>query len=278
MASSSGVAAPQVKKVDNEGNVHVQWMKPGAQRATRVTVEGSVVKSGSWWGRVGKAGKKQNGFKTRKAAAEWIISEISGNGSKPKAKPPASKGRGANTQYAFTEEDIVRERDHNGQSWKKVAVALGLKTPGAARTAYTALTGRDHSTSVMAGRTTRTVGGDTVTGADLTARWTEETDRRIIEDTLRCPMCEGRGWYPDEKGGTKRCEDGVIIRRFLYIDDDGQIQSGPAPDGRQVREDVLKVSGVHHWYQATADAPPAVSMTNVMTGGGHVWPITDFVN
>lgn len=49
--------------------------------------------------------------------------------------------------YAFTAEDIKRERDELGQSWRQVANNLDLANPGQARKAYTELTGVDYRDS-----------------------------------------------------------------------------------------------------------------------------------
>lgn len=69
-----------------------------------------------------------------------------------KKKAPA-KPKAAASAYGFGQEDIERERDTNQLSWAKVAAALNLKSPSAARSAYTELTGRPHDTSVLAGVT-----------------------------------------------------------------------------------------------------------------------------
>lgn len=55
-----------------------------------------------------------------------------------------TKGKQGKGSYSFTAEDIKRERDDKKQSWRAVATALGLSSPGAARTAYTELTGVPH--------------------------------------------------------------------------------------------------------------------------------------
>lgn len=53
----------------------------------------------------------------------------------------------SNSSYTFTAEDIVRERDEHGLSWRQVAVNLDLANPGQARKAYKELTGVDHKQS-----------------------------------------------------------------------------------------------------------------------------------
>jgi hypothetical protein len=63
-------------------------------------------------------------------------------------------------QPQFTVSEVGKEllerlRDAEGNSWAKVATALGLGSPGAARRAYTALTGRHHTASVLPGRASK---------------------------------------------------------------------------------------------------------------------------
>ena len=60
-----------------------------------------------------------------------------------------------NTKYTFTADTISALRDGDQQSWRNVAQALGLGSPGAARRAYTTLV-RPHTESVLAGRTIAT--------------------------------------------------------------------------------------------------------------------------
>ncbi len=55
------------------------------------------------------------------------------------------------TKYPFTAADIAALRDDQRLSWAKVAAALDLGSPGAARRAYTALV-RPHTDSVLPGR------------------------------------------------------------------------------------------------------------------------------
>lgn len=55
-----------------------------------------------------------------------------------------TKAKGSKRSYAFKAE-AIEELRRQGQSWKLVAEALGLKGPGAARTAYTDLTGKSHN-------------------------------------------------------------------------------------------------------------------------------------
>lgn len=59
------------------------------------------------------------------------------------ARATATKER----QWPCTEAEITKERDERKQSWANVAKALGLKSPSAARQAYTDLTGRPHNQS-----------------------------------------------------------------------------------------------------------------------------------
>lgn len=101
---------------------------------------------------------------------------------KGKAAQPASP-------YPFTAEDIVRERDEQGQSWRKVAEVLGLANPGRARQAYTELTGRPHYESRMpersAGRAPRgTTPRARKKAASLDPKWGDHSDQDEIVDKL----------------------------------------------------------------------------------------------
>lgn len=71
--------------------------------------------------------------------------------------------RKAKPETLCTAEDIVRERDERGHSWAQVAANLGLGSPGAARSAYTKLTGKPHNESNpelrRAGKNTKSASG-----------------------------------------------------------------------------------------------------------------------
>lgn len=79
------------------------------------------------------------------------------------------------SKYTFTAEQIAELRDDQQRSWAKVAQALTLGSPGAARRAYTALV-RPHTDSVLATRTTATA---KVTPVDLAGM-----DLDDLRDTL----------------------------------------------------------------------------------------------
>lgn len=59
----------------------------------------------------------------------------------------AKRTRTAKPETLCTAEQIVEERDRKGLSWAQVAANLGLGSPGAARSAYSKLTGRPHTES-----------------------------------------------------------------------------------------------------------------------------------
>lgn len=73
-----------------------------------------------------------------------------------------SETKTSEAKYSFTAEDISALRDHQQNSWAKVAQAFNLGSPGAARRAYSALV-RPHTQSVLAGR----VSGGGVTAVHL---------------------------------------------------------------------------------------------------------------
>lgn len=70
-------------------------------------------------------------------------------------------------EYPFTAESIASLRDGSHLSWAKVAEALKLGSPGAARRAYSVLV-RPHTDSVLPGRTTTGKGVTPVTFTDGT--------------------------------------------------------------------------------------------------------------
>lgn len=74
---------------------------------------------------------------------------------------PATK---AATKPAVTKESLVQLRDHDQNSWAKVATALGLGSPGNARRKYSDLV-RPHTDSVLANRNGS--GGAKVTPVEL---------------------------------------------------------------------------------------------------------------
>jgi hypothetical protein len=83
--------------------------------------------------------------------------------------------------WSITADQIVEARDGQGLSWADVAKVLELGNPGAARRAYTELTGRDHSTSVMAGKRASSGSG----GSRLTLpTWDANADRQTVVDRL----------------------------------------------------------------------------------------------
>ncbi|MGK2884680.1 MAG: hypothetical protein ACSLE8_07875 [Rhodococcus sp. (in: high G+C Gram-positive bacteria)] len=92
-------------------------------------------------------------------------------------------------KYTFTPDTIAALRDDQQQSWAKVAAALELGSPGAARRAYTALV-RPHTESVL---TDRATGDGKVTPVDLSG---------LDLDALR-DRCVGRTLVVQRKNGTE---------------------------------------------------------------------------
>lgn len=104
------------------------------------------------------------------------------------------KTRRKRGEYTCTKEDIERERDERGLSWKQVAVNLGLGSPGAARKAYSDLTGRPHNTSnPVVNRAPRGSGSSTV--ALLTPLWDDDSDQDEIIEKV-----QGE-WIPESGSG-----------------------------------------------------------------------------
>lgn len=80
---------------------------------------------------------------------------------------------------SVTAEELMRERDVKGLSWAQVAANLGLGSPGAARSAYTALTGKAHDTSqpLLKRSSKNLVGRHT---AQKEVEWDDDTDQEEI--------------------------------------------------------------------------------------------------
>ncbi|MFV0307825.1 MAG: hypothetical protein ACK5OX_08790 [Desertimonas sp.] len=76
-------------------------------------------------------------------------------------------------------DDLVRLRDTDQLSWAKVARALGLGSPGAARRAYSSQV-RPHTESVLATRSATNVQPLDLNGADLDAVREAITGRTIV--------------------------------------------------------------------------------------------------
>jgi hypothetical protein len=130
--------------------------------------------------------------RTRKTKAEAAKAEefIEAATAQAKAKPPAGKRKNP-TPWPCTAEQIVAERDTAGRSWAQVAVNLGLGSPGQARKAYTALTGKPHHESQMTGRrATRAVSK----GRKVTAPgWDDDSDQDAIAERLNGEWIEASG-------------------------------------------------------------------------------------
>lgn len=123
--------------------------------------------------------------KMERAEAEaFIASKKAEAVSKGKPEEPTKKARVTRERkgWDITKEQIEDARDGKGLSWADVAKLLNLGNPGAARRAYTELTGRDHSTSVMTGRRARS-GASSRSKLDLPT-WDANSDRQEMVDRL----------------------------------------------------------------------------------------------
>lgn len=104
---------------------------------------------------------------------------------------------------ACTAEQIVAERDGKGLSWKQVAINLDLGSPGAARRAYTELTGKPHNESQpLLKRAPRNTSGAPARKVDR-PDWNDETDQQMITDRL-----QGEWIPPKGEPGTKNFQPG----------------------------------------------------------------------
>lgn len=104
-------------------------------------------------------------------------------------------------EWPCTAEQIIHERDARGLSWRQVAVNLNLGSPGQARKAYTALTGKPHYESAMTGK--RASRG-TVNRKVDSPNWNDDSDQDEIIERL-----QGK-WHEPTKD-SKGHYDGSII-------------------------------------------------------------------
>lgn len=111
------------------------------------------------------------------------------------------KRHSAKDGWPCTAEEIGRERDGKGLSWRQVAQNLGLANPDQARKAYTALTGRPHYESGQTTKRTRNISGKIDTPI-----WDDDSDQGEIEERLNGVWIEesgnGKDWRPAHWSGS----------------------------------------------------------------------------
>lgn len=126
--------------------------------------------------------------KREKAKAEAFIEAMrAGNEEQPEKPKRTRRPKGT---WPCTAEDVVRERDTKGLSWRQVATNLGLGSPGQARSAYTELTGRPHHESQpIVKRAPKGTVGRVVDSPG----WDDESDQDAIQDRLNGEWVEASG-------------------------------------------------------------------------------------
>lgn len=138
--------------------------------------------------------------------------------------PPKKQRNTKPSDYAFSAEEITRLRDEVGLSWRQVAVNLELGSPGAARKAYTSLTGKDYKDSAMTGRRARTTMGSAKasTRKVYAPVWDDDSDQdQIIEQLTGARIIVQR----EMKGVTM--EEDLIVGKVRRLTWDGPEQDGP---------------------------------------------------
>ncbi len=136
--------------------------------------------------------------RTRKAKRETVkaedairaATEAIANGETPPTKPKRSAITKQVDELGITAEAITAQRDGAGRSWAIVAKNLGLASPGAARNAYTLLTGRPHHESGLGKRAPR--GSGAARKVDAPA-WHDDSDQTAIEERLNGTWVEETG-------------------------------------------------------------------------------------
>lgn len=128
--------------------------------------------------------------KKEKASAEEFIAaanEAIANGTATTKPKRIKRTKGS---WPCTAEDVVRERDQRGLSWRQVAANLGLGSPGQARTAYTELTGKPHYESQpIVKRAPKGTVGKVVDSPG----WDDDSDQEEIEARLNGSWIEASG-------------------------------------------------------------------------------------
>lgn len=131
--------------------------------------------------------------RTRKAKAETAKAEQFIDKATEEAATDNGKRSRGDHVWPCTAEEIVAERDGAGRSWRQVAINLGLGSPGQARKAYSALTGRPHYESeAIVKRQRGTSAGRKVDSPG----WNDESDQGEIEDRLNGTWVEQAGNVP----------------------------------------------------------------------------------
>jgi hypothetical protein len=140
--------------------------------------------------------------KAEAAKAEEFIEEAVTKASRRK------KGAG----WPCTAEDIIRERDTKGLSWRQVALNLDLGGPGQARKAYTDLTGTPHYNSQPIVR--RAPRGSVSDRKVDSPGWNDDSDQETIEERLNGTWVpesgSGKDWRPAHWSGSQ-----IVVRRTI---------------------------------------------------------------
>lgn len=138
-------------------------------------------------------------------------------------------------EIVISAEQILEERDTKGLSWRQVALNLNLGTPGAARAAYTQLTGKSHTTSIMAGKRAPRGSRNASTRTD-SPKWDDDSDQDEIIEKLR--PCQPN---PTDRAkcmhgvtitlqriiGGEKFEEEMTIHRLVKFTYDGREEDGP---------------------------------------------------
>lgn len=127
------------------------------------------------------AARKRTSPATAKARADRAAQARQKIQKRAAKKSPPKPVRARGSFDHVTAEQLVQCRDKEQLSWRAVAVKLELGSPGQARKAYSELTGRSHSESVIASRAVR---GASKTKASLRPKWTNKTKPSEIRSAI----------------------------------------------------------------------------------------------
>lgn len=182
-------------------------------------------------GQTGRVARQKAAQAKVEAMVDTKIAEAAGRSRKAKA-------------LGLTAEQIIEERDTKRLSWKQVAINLDLGSPGAARRAYSELTGKAHNESDPVLRRAKPGSGTSRRKLDVPS-FDDETDQEAIEKRLNGSIIRVirnyKGIVQDEEFRVQR------VRAFTYgrngdqplqveiSDSDGTIRTFRVADIKEVR-------------------------------------------
>jgi hypothetical protein len=139
-----------------------------------------------------------------------------------------SKAAARANRVEVTAEDLIRERDDKGLSWRQVGINLDLGSPSAARKAYTKLTGKPHWESQMKEGARAKAGTVSSGRKTLEPVWFDDSDQDEIIAAITHRNIVVRRTLKNERAGQvfELPEETVHVSRIIKFAFDGKDQEG----------------------------------------------------